>query len=289
MESTIIFDYDKKQEKYYIIRDYYNNSIKEYMIDNDIKGILISKYHGFNMPNIDFIKELDFIEDLRFIDVVPKDNSILNILNKLTRLILAGEFMKNVDFNNFPDLEECSLYWNSKVVNFFHLKRIKSLIINKYVSSSDHEFFKLEQLEYLKIAQSSISNINDFLLLRNLKVLELVYLRNLISIEFIEKLINLEKLIIANCPKLENYWSNILGLKNIRWIGLSKLQQIESLGNLENLQKLEYLAIIEGIKIIDGNTNPLLNLSKLKSLSLQNFSFYNKKSWEIESQLKTNN
>ena len=104
MENVIIFDCDKKKQKYYVIKDFYDSSIKEYMLINDIQGVLISKFHGFDLSNIEFLKDLDFIKDLRFIDVIPEENNVLNKLNNLRRLICAGEFNTEVNFENIPDL-----------------------------------------------------------------------------------------------------------------------------------------------------------------------------------------
>lgn len=284
MENVIIFDYDKKKQKYYVIKDFYDSSIKEYMLINDIQGVLISKYHGFDLSNIEFLKDLDFIQDLRFINIVPKKNDVLNSLNNLRRLICAGEFNTEVNFENFPDLEDCSLYWSSKNLNFSTLKKLKTLWISK-MNLKNQVQFTFEELDTLTIVDSPIVDIQKIVLLENLKNLELIHLKRITNIEGVGNLINLEKIIISNCRKLENYWDEILKLKKIKWIGLSKLRDIISLGDMKNFNHLKHLAIIEGIKILDGETAELLNLPNLESVSLQNFGFYNMKSWEIQRSL----
>ncbi|KAH9783038.1 Disease resistance-like protein DSC1 [Citrus sinensis] len=118
----------------------------------------------------------------------------------------------------------------------------------------------------LPFISSSIENLNNLSMLRNIKVLKLArtWIEEVPS--SIESLTNLEVLDLAHCKRLNRLSASICKLKSLSWLRLYNCSKLESFpGILENMARLEYIDLrLTAIKELPSSVEHLEGLKELR-------------------------
>ena len=202
-----------------------------YSEKNGIKHIIISQYENqYTLKNIGFLQHCLFIENVTISTWENIDYYALKFLKNLKVLninILAVD-KGELDFNDFPNLEDLGIAWNNKRKNISSLKNLKILGLIKYKAKKLNEFSSLLNLEKLILGESSVESLEGIESLINLKRLSLFKNKKLTSLKGLENLTNLENLEIEDCKSLESI-EELRLLKNLKTI------KIENCGIIENM------------------------------------------------------
>jgi len=176
-----------------------------YAEKNNIKHVIISQYDNqYTLNNVDFLEHYLFIENITISTWENIDYSALKYLKNLKVLninILAVD-KGELDFNDFPNLEDLGIAWNSKRKNISSLTNLKVLGLIKYKAKNLNEFSSLLKLEKLILGQSSIESLEGIESLANLKRLSLFKNKKLISLKGLESLTKLTELEIDECKSI---------------------------------------------------------------------------------------
>ncbi|TRU87890.1 MAG: hypothetical protein EWV76_09945 [Microcystis novacekii Mn_MB_F_20050700_S1] len=280
-----------KGELYLNVFDFWSSSVEDFIRENSIDYLYLSSGEWKNLLFLENIK--NYIKKFRF--YTHSDSENLEGLTSLSNLIfLSLEILSEtpLDFSFFPQLQKCTLYWNKNFSNnLFNNTDLENLSITYWQHSDFYQFSKLENLKFLDIAQSKISNLEGISQLKELETLILYDLRNLVKAKEICNLTKLQDLRLGNCKKINNleFISSLTSLKKLELYSMGKIESLDFLKKLNNLEFLNF----EGSTVIEnGNLTILTTLPKLKQVVFNNRKHYSHKSTEINAIIKqamTNN
>lgn len=268
-----------------VLKTQWNCKISNFMKRNNIHELELNYSRGWKVENISFLQEVPFLKVLIFISNQINDISKIHELYSLKKISL-NEYSKNeVDFSQFPELEDCYLEWRPKAKSIFNSKSLKNIYIQNYKSKNIDDFSELRQLEELTIGNSPIDDLSGLKKLTNLRKLCLYLFRKLACLTGIEYLNNLSELEINNSKKF--FEINEIGeLINLKKLQLCTDGKIKSLKPLAKLEKLESFFFYEDTNIEDGDLTVLWEMDNLQNISFQNRKHYSHTREEFFSKLE---
>jgi internalin A len=180
--------------------------------------------------------------------------------NKIEQIQIRGAGAENINSTaDFKEIVKLSPYLktisfgdhvDNKIMNFesiYTLTNIENILINckqnfiidisqyKKLKHFGFEYWKgiknidkLENLESMVITKYPKENVNEFIGLKNLKILH-IYSSKIETLDGIEKLNNLEELVLAYNRKLEN-------IKNVKDVKSLKILRIEKCNNIKDYE-----------------------------------------------------
>ena len=223
--------------------------------------------------NLSFLTKIPHLEAFSIIDFTINDISHIHELHFLRSLGVTTYCNTEIDFTQFPRLEDCSLEWRTKAKSLFSCKTLKHLFLNRYSGKDTSEFSQLTGLKSLSIANAPVQTLNGLSPLKKLTYLGLYNLRKLESLAGIEALINLETLEVNGCRSLRTIEA-VKNLIHLRKLELCSDGDIPSLKPLESLAKLNSFFFYESTNITDGDLSSLTKLPHLSKVSFQNRKHY---------------
>jgi hypothetical protein len=264
------------QEKEMLFWEDGDNSIEvlDYMLQYNLRGIVVSKYLGFTGDVLNVHETIDFIDEVHIVDSNIKDISFILNFPNVKKMNIQNKDKTKIDFNCFSELEILFLTWRKGAINLFNKKELKKLKLEDF---KEKELIIGEelQLEEFWLSNSSVDNLSSLEKLKKLKNLHLSNLRRLEESNWMKSLNCLEVLCVDSCKKMsKTILENISDLVDLKKIFLSKMADIPTLTPINGLNKIEEIGFIENTKIIDGNLEPILMLRNLKKISMQGYSHY---------------
>jgi internalin A len=216
--------------------------------ENNYGKYLIIYSHEFK-ESIQFALE-NKIEQIQIRGVIGKEN--INSIADFSEIEKLSPYLKTLSFGD---------HVNNTILNFesiYVLKNIENILINfrqkftidiaqyKKLKHFGSEYWKgiknidkMENLENMVITKYPKENINEFIGLKNLKILH-IYSSKIETVDGIEKLKNLEELVLAYNRKLENI-KNVKDIKSLKILRIEKCNNIkdyEFLYDLKNIKKI---------------------------------------------------
>lgn len=256
MKDSFLISKTDKQTSVGFTPESIEGAIK-YIQDNCINTVFIDgdlKFEGF-----EFLNQCPTVTTLA-LNNNGIDTSQFPVLENIKYLFLnnfKGLFLTD----RFPQLYECTMDWSNKMKIVTHSNNLKRLIIWSYnpKSKSLKDIVEFENLEYLEITSSNVTDLQMIGCFGCLKELKLSYLTKLTSLSTIETLAKtLEILIIGNAKKLEDY-AEIASLHNLKRLSLCSCGNIENIRFIKKLPKLKDFIFAE-TTITDGDLTPCIGL-----------------------------
>jgi hypothetical protein len=254
----------------------------DYAKKNSITSLSLQGYHGYKLPDVEFLAGNDFLTSLWVVkDINPIDISGIRHLRQLKQLNVSNDGQP-VDFSFFPQLEEAYIDWNNKIINLTECPALRKLTIWKYKprSKAFHELLGLANLESLEITQSNIESFDGFGELTGLRSFEAHYLSKLSILDGLEaSQQHLRMLMLHTCKKLVGH-EHILGqLKMLEKLILSDCGGLNHLTFINKLQNLKFFSFV-GTDVKDGDLLPLIK-RRLEYAGFDNKKHYSHKMEEI--------
>ncbi|WP_341518349.1 hypothetical protein [Bacillus paramobilis] len=226
----------------------------EYINRFNISGVQISDMY-YELEDINFLGECENITHLMLDNMFLKDvSSVYNLKNLKDLAIVESNYVLELD--RVKNLENLSMYCDKKITGLQEMCTLKSLSLWKYNPKNRDlkELEKLRGLEYFKITQSKIDSLSGIESFRNLKSLQLYYLRTLKSLESLkytsEKLTSLE---IEMCKNIGGFCS-IQYLESLEILRLLDCGDIPTIDFIKNLKELNCFSFV-GSTVIDGDVS----------------------------------
>lgn len=241
--------------------------------------MLISNEGGFNINNIDFLKELPFIKELHMgaCDKIENFDG-LTFLKELETLVFSPGKKNIVDVSNLIKLNDLGFSYSKKIIGLDKLINLKIL----RVSNATNDYFQLgifknySKLKELSIGSSIIENGFSFLKEnKNLESLVITHAKRAFSIKGIELLKeNLKVLNFSSSKKIENI-ELVSKLINLESLGFIESVKLESAKILEPLKKMKAFGIYGSSSFIDGDLTTLKQMrDTIKHFKVQNKRHY---------------
>jgi len=264
-----------------VVTSKWSEEIKEYIKDNKIKGLYLNDARGWEGDNIEFLKELPELEYFKIIDYSIEDVSPVHYLKNIRILKIYTYCNTELNFLEFPYLEDCGFEWRTRAKTIFKCKGLKKLFINCYKGKDSKVFSNLKNLEELKLYTCPLPDIEGFGELRKLRHLDIAYFRKLTSLKGIEKLTEMKILELNTCRKIRRI-DEIRYLKKLEELSLINMGEIESLKPIEGLENLRAVIFYDDTNIVDGDLTPLTRLKKLESVAFMDRKHYKPRREYIE-------
>jgi hypothetical protein len=240
-----------------------------------INSIEIVDGKGWKGGSINFLCGMDFVEHLsvRTMLAPAQDIDAIEQLTNLKTLEFETCCKSRVNFQNLPNLVQCSLKWRKGCESLFEKTNLRSLVIIGY-RNPRLPIESLIGLQKLQVLDSSIDSIDFLQGMSELRQLRLAELRRLIHTDAISAPSRLQFLEIDSCRGFRKI-DQISLLTSLTYLCLLNLGEVESLAPLLNLTKLEAFFFYENTNILDGDVASLRKLERLQYLSFANRRHYN--------------
>ncbi len=256
-----------------VVRSAWNDKMTEAIGKRGIRELEINYAKGFVGADLSFLQELSGIESLTLIHRTIDDISPIHHLHDLRTLVVHTYCKTEINFDQFPALEDCTLEWRAKAGSIFSRTTLKKLFINSYAGKDTEKFARLVNLESLSLANAGVRSLEGLASLKRLTFLGLYNLRKLDSLAGIESLDSVVHLEVNGCKNIRSI-ELIAALKNLKRIHLCDDGHIESLRPLASLSGLEEVLFYDSTNILDGNLSLLAELPRLKKVAFANRSHY---------------
>jgi len=257
----------------FVVRGVWQERFAEIMIERGITGLQLNYAKGWQGGSMEFLKELDFLEYFGFTPVGDENISDIHHLHNLKILDFYDRSKTEIDFSNFPNLEQCYLEWRPNAKSLFDCTSLKYLYLNVFKGKDSRVFENLVNLETLKIANGPLPDIKGLKGLKKLRKLALYNLRKLTSLDGLEDLSNLEIVDIDGCRYFDHI-EQIKKLKELRVLDLVDCKYIRSIAPLKGTKKLESFLLSGDTIVVDLDFSPLLKLPKLHSVGVPDREIY---------------
>ncbi len=262
-----------------IIKSPWKDSYLEILLSKEIIELELNLGKGWRRGNDESLKFLEFLPQLQGLLVLDLGADLIesiHYLKKLRLLNLTTYCKTKINFNEFPNLEDCFIEWRKGCESLFECKTLRKLGINRYDGKNSNVLSKLSNIERMSIFNSRFLDLTGLSALINLKNLRITNLRNITSLEGIESLQNLEDLMIQSCKNIHSV-SEVFNLTKLKRFLLLDCGEIDTIKGIENLTELSDFLFYESTNILDGDLTPILKLKNLSVISYQNRKHYTHK------------
>jgi hypothetical protein len=224
---------------------------EEYSYDiffGEVNGIKID--NAYDIYQLNTYKKMYAEKNYNYIDSQDNDLSYLTLFKDIEYIKIPRE-AENLDFlYELPNLKGMNLYSSClNKLDITQFKDLKDLFINEDDSIINFEDFN--NIKSLYLNQFKFKDLNNIVKL-DIEMLTIDFCEKLESLEGIEKLPNLNELIIIYCKKL----SNISKLKEIK-NKLIKLSLFDC-NRINDFQVFNELNNLEELKLINDNPKGMI-------------------------------
>ena len=198
-------------------------------------------------PEIGFLSNCSFLEGLDVTSLIDYDFSFLKDLPNLKRLSVNTIGKTEINLINQRSLEYLAIEWRKgKIRGLENCKNLSSLGLIDYSEQDLNPIRSVGSLKDLRIKTAGIVSVEGIEELHRLERLLLGNCRKLTSIRSINGLEQLESLEIEACRKISDF-DELTNLPKLEHLRLTNCGEIASLAFTDNFPSLERL-------VINGNT-----------------------------------
>jgi hypothetical protein len=205
------------------------------------------------------LNDLLFIEELIFeTDMSSLDISTINKLQNLKSISIYGKINQDIYFEKFNHLEYCNIIYSKHIIGLENCFSLKELVLWDYTGLNLEILSKNISLNRLCLYDSKITSLKGIENCKDLKILHLERLKNLVSIDDISPVVqSIESITINNCKKIQDYSVIGKGL-NMNFLYILSSSPAKNISFMKDLSNLKYSNI--DIDIVDGSVDILLTM-----------------------------
>ena len=224
-----------------------------------VRELELNYAKGWTGKTLRFVELLSELQALEVTDWTISDVSPIHALHELRRLKVSTYCETEIDFAQFPHLEDVSIEWRAKARSLFGCWSLRKVFINRYRGKDLGEFCKLPQLQHLALANPTIEILQNSSM-PSLRFLGLHNAKRLKSLDGIDLQTALTQLEINGCRLITDL-DPLRHLRELRHLELCDDGRIASLKPIAGLSQLAELHFYGTTSIQDGDLSPLLRLN----------------------------
>lgn len=228
--------------------------IKDFMLKEGIKSIIINSEYGFEEKSLHFLSEWTFIESIE-IQTPLLDLTGLNNLTELESIFISGKIKQELDFQNFPNLKFLNIIFSEKTKNINCCVNLEVIYLWNFPFNDFTFFIPLINIRELQLFDSRTENLEGIESLCNLRKVNLERLKSLDSIENLRECPKITHMTIRGCKRLFDY-SPISSLYELEELYIVDSGSSRILDFLPQSGNLSYGYI--NINIVNGDVEKLL-------------------------------
>lgn len=230
---------------------------------------------------IDFLEKFKFLDGLAITDFKLKKLNPIYRLEQLKSLHLTTPKIERIDVSYFPKIKTLSVTTKSKVLGLEELRHLEDCFLVDGGFITLEIFDSNKSLLNLRLTCPSLKSIGDCNL-KLLEGLELADVRQLESLEGLERFPNLKRVIVRSGKNLRDV-SAVGKLKKLEHLVLGNCPKVESLLCLKKSSSLKEIYLYERTSIADGNLSWMNECSSLVKSSFEDRKHYDLKISEVKS------
>lgn len=243
----------------------------EFINREQIKNIEINSARGFELDNLEILKEISFIERLNIVVDPSVDISAIHYLMKLKHLRFAYDYKTTIDLSSFPELESLGCHWSYRILNLDKCSTLKKLLLFKFKKELPY-LQSLKSLQYLDLRQGTITSLEG---IENFKDINTVHLYGLTKLEDIAPLTkakqSLKYLIIDTCKKIKEVSTVMPQLENIEILGLSNIGELSDIEFIRDMKSLKDFRFVD-TNVLNGDLSPVISLEYAGFMNKRHYS-----------------
>jgi len=231
----------------------------DFYYSGDFDGIWISRIHGYESDNVDFVEEHPGLTHVEIMSRM-RDLRALHSLENLKYLLISDN-PNPLDLSRFGGLECLYAEWNPRFRNIAHCTNLKTLGLRRYKSERGNlaELSNLACLEKVTISQSPIVSLRGLGELGRLTRLELNHLSKLVLIDAINgNAGSLQSLMFSACRKIRNH-AFVKALRRLRVLAFNDCGEMPSIAFIRDMPELEDFRFVD-TNVLDGDMLPCAGL-----------------------------
>lgn len=179
------------------------NGCLAFLIENNIKNVVLNSYHNYHLKDLSFLKEFGkYITGITIASPIDDISELKNNLH-LETLFIYHNINQELDLSSFPNLKHGCFILKDNLKNLDKCYQLEHLTIANYPKKDLTYLKNLTQLKYLKLTHSKkIECIEGIEFLTELSKIELLYLSKLYNVSKMYVLKKLSYLFIIKCKKI---------------------------------------------------------------------------------------
>ncbi len=242
----------KDSEKFLFIESDKIYETIEFIKENNIRNIYVSRFRGYELDNIEPLLSLKGIKRFQYQEY-GKKISLKGIENFNELKFLRIDDIQPIDLSAFPKLETLILKWSNKILNLDTCSNLKKLNLWNF-NTKEKDFSRFPLLKSLKTLNLFYGNAISFDGLRLSEIIEKLYIYSYPKLKSIQKLNNyesLKKIEFESCKRISDI-DSLRNLNNLEKLKLYNCGEIENINFIMNMPKLNDFYFI-GTNVLDGN------------------------------------
>jgi hypothetical protein len=275
MENRLVLNLKTGKNEFFISKDFFEFDL-DFIINNRISNIVIFNIPKLNAIQLEALLNLDFLESLH-IGVPLGDLQNLSGKKNIKNLVI-GEGNYNIDFSIFKNLEQLFIEFHKSNIDISHLVNLQILTFRN-CRNSDFDwvtnFSCLKTLKKLELTDCYLPEELTFLeSLNYLQEVEIYLNPKPFRLRSLSKCNQLEKLILSQCPHLQNMEDFPL-FQSLKWLRLRDCGPIEDCSLFYDMPNLEVLIVTGKSYFVNGDLSGMMG--RLKHFGIENKKHYSHK------------
>jgi hypothetical protein len=235
-----------------------------------VDGLTLNYARGFVAPDLDFLdawplRRLDVL-DRRLTDLAP----IGRLGATLESLSIQAAPGAEIDLAALPGLRTLAAEWSTVEETIDQPGSLEELTLMEYDGTSLRPLATQPSLAEVRIKVAPLLEILDGAeALPALAILRIAAARELNDLTALASVaLSLRELELQSCLEIVTL-GDLVGLRNLRFLGVSDCGRIESLHPVAELKDVEKLHAWGSTRIMDKDLSPLLHLPRLSEIRMR--------------------
>jgi hypothetical protein len=240
---------------------------------------------GWKGSSVDFLVSLAAsLKAIKIIDWKLDDVRPVNALRALRSLQVYTYCDSVIEFDRFPELEECGIEWRSGAVSLLLHRNVRDVFINKWLGGRDFSpLAGMKGIRRLQLTSPSrlerLAGVEALPLLEDLEIARAGKLRELCGLEAATRV---RRLVFDTCKKIVDF-SAVAHLVELRELAIDNCGDIATLEFIGGLSRLERFSFIESTNVANGDLSVLRGISSLRQVVFRDRTHYSMRYEDFQS------
>ncbi|MEJ1181332.1 hypothetical protein [Pseudarthrobacter sp. CCNWLW247] len=253
-----------------VVKGPWTSACQDVIATGTADGLVLNAAFGFSEPNLGFIDAWPITR----LKVLARNISDLSPVYRLSGTLRELDVLTappaSLDLSRLPKITSLGADWGQVSDTLSTLEELKTVFLRHFSSTDLKTFAANSVIESIRLKDRpkliSLDGQQDLTHLTEVGVYLATALRDISALGLVTA--PLQKLELVACKGIRDV-RPLKGLTTLKFLNLGDCGEIDSIRPLSGLQELEEFHGYGSTKIGDGDLSPLLQLPRLRTVSLQ--------------------